>query len=104
PAHAGDVAAQHPPGWPRSLLDRQLDARLHAAVRPRLRALRLHAGRGVVVAAVVLALGRDDEVAVLHRGVLAAVVLEFVVAPAAAACLEDPVGADGAVELVRPDE
>src|SRR6185295_10246505 len=98
---------------PEPLSHRQGHARLDPAVGELALAPRVHARRRVLAGAVpageaaALPAGGDGEQAAGHGGVRAArVVLELVVAPAAAAHFEAPVGRvdGGAVELVAPDE
>src|ERR1051326_6720749 len=116
PARLVDVIAEHPECGPDSLTARDLDAGLETAVVLRELALGFEAGGGVVArhavwAGVFFLNGFDDQVAIMQRGVLGAdgVVLEFVIAPAAASGFQNPLGrirsgAIGAIKFVAPHQ
>src|ERR1039458_5606311 len=82
-----NVCAQHPESGPDSLSSRDFDARLHAAVSPRPFAFGQHAGRSIILAAVALLAGFDDELRAHDAGVIRAcgVIFELVIAPTAGA-------------------
>src|SRR5687767_15020961 len=84
---AAEVVGHHPDGGPSAPSSGHLDASLYATVAPRGLALRLQAGRRVLVAVEVVAPPFDHQVTVLDARVLLAaigVVLELVVHPARA--------------------
>ena len=111
PAAVRIVRWHHPERRPEPLSDRQLRPHLEATPLPVGQVLRANARGGVRVSAERLLLRGDREEAAAHRGVLRAVVLQLVVAPAAevrAAVSDLRLPLRGiecrAIELVLPDE
>ena len=106
------VLRQHPERRPQALASGQLDARLDSAIAKGEAIAGVDAGRGVVLAAGVFFLCRDDQAAVHELGVIRQVPLELVIAPAGdtvlrtIAGLEEPgLGVElRRVELIAPDQ
>src|ERR1019366_4473244 len=87
PADRINVGAQHPECGPDSLASREFDARLHATVSPGPFAFSQHPGRSIILAAVALLAGLDNQLTAYDARVIRAggVIFELLIAPATGA-------------------